>query len=560
MFKNLKISRKITFVFSTIIILAFCALGYGFLLLNNAQAKIENVNTTVVPAINVANDAKENILTLEKNIFVILLTEDKSLQKELVEQNKEKEQSVLSDFQKLKKYSPENNTELDQDIKALQKSAPIREQIEILSTDETWEQGEQLMEETYIPIVDGLNTSMNEVSSHINKESAAVINESQRNTGMGALIIMMIGLFIIIYGILVGFLLVKRIKGPLVKVTRAAQKMAEGSLNVQIDVESKDEVGQLCAAFSQSAGSIRKYIADITEHLAEVERGNLDAASKIEYIGDYKALNIAYQGILTSLNEMIGRINQSAQQVMSGSTELSNGAQILAQNATEQASSMQELAATITDVSTQVKQNAFNASNANKSVSHVNQEVQNCNQHMTQMVRAMSEINSTSSEIKKIIKTIEDIAFQTNLLSLNASVEAARAGSAGKGFAVVADEVRNLASKSADAAKNTTGLIRNAMLQIENGSKIADETAKSLLQVVESTSSVSASVKQISEASNKQSDSISQITLGVDQVSDIIQKNAATAEEDAASSKELTQQALLLKEAVRKFQLKTVGD
>lgn len=171
------------------------------------------------------------------------------------------------------------------------------------------------------------------------------------------------------------------------------------------------------------------------------------------------------------------------------------------------------------------------------------------------MIRAMSEISESSGEIGKIIKTIEDIAFQTNILALNAAVEAARAGEAGKGFAVVADEVRNLASKSAEASKNTSNLIENSIRSVENGNRIADATAQSLLKAVQGTEEIIKVIGKISNASGEQAESINQVTLGVDQISSVVQTNSATAEESAAASEELSGQAQIMKDLVGKFRL-----
>lgn len=397
-------------------------------------------------------------------------------------------------------------------------------------------------------LLNSKTTAGNEVSANLSR---------QKNFAMFAMIAVIAIAFLI--SLLIAIKISRDISNPVKEMSEAAKKMAEGDLNVKIGFHSKNEIGELGEAFSKSTASIRAYIADITKNLGEVERGNLNVTTELDYIGDYVDLKNSFFGILAFLNDTMTQINQAAEQVATGSTQVSDGAQSLAQGATEQASSIEELSASITEISAQVKDNASNAVNASKNVLLVSSEIDTSNRHMEEMLSAMTQINDSSSQIGKIIKTIEDIAFQTNILALNAAVEAARAGAAGKGFAVVADEVRNLASKSAEAAKNTTSLIENSMKQVENGAKIADETAKSLLRVVESANVVTKNVEHISKASAAQSDAIEQVTLGVDQISSVIQTNSATAEESAAASEELSGQAQTMKALVAKFRLKEQG-
>ena len=203
-----------------------------------------------------------------------------------------------------------------------------------------------------------------------------------------------------------------------------------------------------------------------------------------------------------------------------------------------------------------MNQNAENARQVNDTAGSVSTKMNVSNEKMQQMMQAMGDISNCSSEIGKIIKTIEDIAFQTNILALNAAVEAARAGSAGKGFAVVADEVRSLASKSAEASKDTAALIENSLKAVENGTQIADETAQSLVLAVNDVNEMTGIIGQISEASSNQADAISQIMMGIDQISSVVQTNSATAEESAAASQEMSSQSQLMKSLVEKFKLK----
>lgn len=221
-----------------------------------------------------------------------------------------------------------------------------------------------------------------------------------------------------------------------------------------------------------------------------------------------------------------------------------------------QASSLQQLTASLQEISSQTNTNVHNADQANKFTQEAKSNAESGNGQMGGMLGAMDEINASSNNISKIIKVIDDIAFQTNILALNAAVEAARAGSAGKGFAFVADEVRNLAAKSANAAKETTDMIEGSMSKVEVGTKIANTTADTLKQIADQTEKAASSVNAISVSSNAQASSIYQINQAISLVSEVVQTNAATAEECAAASAELSNQAIQMKKSVSVFKIK----
>jgi len=391
-----------------------------------------------------------------------------------------------------------------------------------------------------------------------NKLSSTFVIQKSEALSEVTLLIMLVSAIGVIGIVLIAvylFYLLKKSLSPINSIVALSENMGNGILDSDISVNTKDELGELAVISKRTSQKLGEYIKEISDVLGKLSNGDLDADVVSDYVGDFAPIKKALLAIIKTLNSTFLEIRVSSEQVSSGSEQVSNGAQALAQGATEQASSVEELSAAITEILAHVKNNAEHAVSANTNVSKVRSEIEISNKYMGEMVSAMSQINNSSSQIGKIIKTIEDIAFQTNILALNAAVEAARAGSAGKGFAVVADEVRNLASKSAEAAKNTTALIENSVNQVKNGTRIADETAKSLLRVVESVKIVSDTVQQISQASNQQSEAIGQVTLGVEQISSVVQTNSATAEESAAASEELSSQAQMLKTLVGKFKL-----
>ena len=342
--------------------------------------------------------------------------------------------------------------------------------------------------------------------------------------------------------------------------TERLKTLADGDLTSPIpDIRAKDETKVLADTTGALVSRLNGMIGDIGRILEAMANGDLSvstAEGKDYYSGDFGKLRVFLKEINVRLSGAMSQINASADQVSASSSQVAGGAQTLSQGAAEQASSTQELAATIHIISDQVTQNSENCANARAVVKETAKYVETADREMTRLTEAMNDIKDTSGKIGNIIKTIEDIAFQTNILALNAAVEAARAGEAGKGFAVVADEVRSLASKSAEAAKDTTSLIEQSISAVQRGTEITTGTAAAMKNVGERTVSVEEIVDKIASASEQQAEMIVQVTSGVEQISGVVQSNSATAEENAATSEELSGQASTLKQLIGTFRLR----
>ena len=392
--------------------------------------------------------------------------------------------------------------------------------------------------------------SMSRVSRTTGWLAIATLPVSEVNAPRNRLITVLAVVSILIIALLIFVILktVRRLVKPLADISADMHSFSEGRLSIDIDIHGNDEIGLLADSIRSSTHTLREMILDLAHVLKEISDGNLNVDVTGHYTGDFAAIREALEQILLSLNNALGQINIAADQVSSGAEQVSTSAQ--------EAGSVEELAVTVSEISRHVSQNARNALEASRDAGAVKNEADAGNQQMQELLAAMENIVSSSRKIRKILKTIEEIAFQTNILSLNASVEAARAGAAGKGFAVVAEEIRSLAAKSAQASTNTNTLINDSLTAAEAGSKIAAETAQAMQKVMEGVDKVAASITSISSASQDQSDSIRQVTSGINQISDIIQTNSATAEESAAASEELSAQAQLLKELAGRFSLR----
>jgi len=261
------------------------------------------------------------------------------------------------------------------------------------------------------------------------------------------------------------------------------------------------------------------------------------------FVGLLIVSTLLIRGLMKQMTSMTMALREGSEQVVSAAGQVSTSAQSLSQGATEQASSLEETSASMEEMASMTRKNAENAADAAKLVTDVAQQVSASNVALTGMVASMGAIQESSNKVAKIIKTIDEIAFQTNILALNAAVEAARAGEAGMGFAVVADEVRNLAQRSAQAARDTAGLIEESILRSQEGNGKVEEVAHSIGAITDAISRVKGMVDEVREASRQQTQGIDQVTQAIGQMEKVTQTTAATAEESAAASEELNAQA-----------------
>ncbi|MEG1946449.1 MAG: HAMP domain-containing methyl-accepting chemotaxis protein [Lachnospiraceae bacterium] len=386
----------------------------------------------------------------------------------------------------------------------------------------------------------------------LGEEVSASLTAQSRVT---VIIIIAVIVSVFFISILFARFIAKSVANPIIEVKDASAKLARGELNIEIDATTEDEIGEMISSFKEATGMMQLYIKDIAAILGEIAGGNFDVASKVEYKGDFIAIQDAITKIIVELSTTLNQINEGSEQVAMGSVQMAENAQALAEGATEQAGAVEELTATIQDLTSLVEDNAHKANASYENAKKYEGEAEDSSKEMEELTEAMGRINDTSKEIENIIAQIEDIASQTNLLSLNASIEAARAGEAGKGFAVVADQIGKLASDSANSAVNTRNLIGNTLSEIEKGNEITGKTSDSIERVIEGIKALANSSKDISDSAKSQAESMKQIEQGVEQISSVIQSNSASAEETSATSEELSAQSENLKALVEQFNL-----
>ena len=373
------------------------------------------------------------------------------------------------------------------------------------------------------------------------------------------IVIVVAGLAIAVVTTLIGRIITNSITEPVEQIDAAVSSLRRGELsNVEmLTYESEDELGDTIRNLKEAMGILADYVSEISVEVKAIAQGDLtkNGDDITDFLGDFSELKTSLLYILKRFNSTLTEISNMAETVSSNSSEVEKASKSLADGATEQAGVIEELNATVDTVVDLAADTAKETQSASARVKASANKANEEKEKMNELLTEMEHITEISKEIGNIITDIEDIASQTNLLSLNASIEAARAGEAGRGFAVVADQIGKLAADSAKSAVNTRDLIDKTLVEIKKGNTITRTTADAFNQIIADMESFAEIAENTMEKANSQAESLEQIGQGIEQLSSVVQDNAASSEENTAISINLAEEAAKMHDRVNIFKL-----
>lgn len=556
--KKMKVEKKLRYCFTIVIIIASIASVLGILAILLLNSRYHSVL--------VSNGFSQG----EIGIFSTYLNKEPAMVREMI---------LLEDETDMKEAAEELGgikEKTDAALDVMKKNCTTSEEMEFINTiDDTLPKYREIFAQVQEMALanknqDALNLLLSQGKPTLKILTDAVEGLIDLNVEMGnkasssmqvlALVSLLVMVLVIAFSVFVAMrisrLVAKIFADPIQRVKDASAELAKGNLHIEVDSMYPDEIGEMTESFKEAAGMIKIYIDELSRGLGEVAKGNFDIAPEVDFKGDFQALDVAIETIITSLSETMGTIHDSTEQVSMGAYQMAESATSLAEGATNQAASVQELTASIQNITETIVHSSEKAEESHQSAARFKDEAEKSNKDIKQLKEAMDRINDTSKEIVNIITAIEDIASQTNLLSLNASIEAARAGEAGKGFAVVADQIGKLAADSAAAAVDTKQLIENSIQEVEQGNDITARTTDAIESIIKGIATLEESTEEISTLTVSQANAMKQMEAGVEQISEVIQNNSAAAEETSATSEELSAQTENLEHLVGQFTLK----
>lgn len=557
--RNMKVSKRLSVSYLFVLfmlVVSFLVSIYSLVSIGNQIEQFYEHPFKVSASADIINAKFEE---MQKSVFRAISTENEEITQEAIANAKESSEIIQENLEIIQKLYLGNQQDVTNLKSKLEELAPMRQEVINLASQNLNKEAAAYMEEHNIPCIKETQEVLNVLIDTASNTGSTLIIGLKQNQLITTILLSVIGVFSVIVSIVFSRFITGTIMEPINQIEEVSKNLSNGILESEIiTYDAEDECGSLARNMKQTISKLKIMIEDVSYLMNEMAKGNLAVSTRYEeiYIGEFRPMLMAMRDMNTNISVTIRDIAEASDQVAVGAGQMAESAQGLAEGATEQAGAVEELTATVESVADTAEASANDAKGTSEQINSSAQKAEISKQEMEKLKEAMKRIDATSQEIVNIIASIEDIASQTNLLSLNASIEAARAGEAGKGFAVVADQIGKLASDSAQSAANTRELIIKTLDEIKVGNDITSIAADAFADIINEIAESAKQAEDISNKSMQQLESLRQVSQGIEEISGVIQNNSAAAEESSATSEELAAQSDSLKGLVGKFVIK----